>query len=229
MTLVFFNFFVNFLHIYQLQIDPLEINFNPKLNRDLELDRVFSAESAKIVQIVFGHYGVVTCLARSECNITSDCYIASGSQDCTVLLWHWNARSQSIVGEGDQPTPRAVLTGHDQAVSSVVISAELGLVISGSTGTFNVNFGMVKAIPRHTSFNSITSDGPILVHTTFGDLLRSLDSPEGLTAPLNIALSREGFVAAHFPGGHVVSYTANGYRLRHEVHNDKIQVNLQKL
>ncbi|XP_059080572.1 neurobeachin-like isoform X3 [Tigriopus californicus] len=161
--------------------------------------RVFSAESAKIVQIVFGHYGVVTCLARSECNITSDCYIASGSQDCTVLLWHWNARSQSIVGEGDHPTPRAVLTGHDQAVSSVVISAELGLVISGST------------------------DGPILVHTTFGDLLRSLDSPEGLTAPLNIALSREGFVAAHFPGGHVVSYTANGYRLRHEVHNDKIQ------
>ena len=32
------------------------------------------------LQIVFGHYGVVTCLARSECNITSDCYIASGSE-----------------------------------------------------------------------------------------------------------------------------------------------------
>ena len=45
-----------------------------------------------ILQIIFGHYGVVTCLARSECNITSDCYIASGSEDCTVLLWHWNAR-----------------------------------------------------------------------------------------------------------------------------------------
>ncbi len=26
--------------------------------------RVFSSDSAKIVQIVFGHYGVVTCLAR---------------------------------------------------------------------------------------------------------------------------------------------------------------------
>ena len=55
----------------------------------------------------------------------------------TVLLWHWNARSQSIVGEGEHPTPRAVLTGHDQAVSCVVISAELGLVISGSTGKSN--------------------------------------------------------------------------------------------
>lgn len=96
--------------------------------------RVFATESAKIVQIIFGHFGVVTCLARSECNITSDCYIASGSSDCTVLLWHWNARTQSIVGEGEVPTPRATLTGHEQAVTSVVISAELGLVVSGSIG-----------------------------------------------------------------------------------------------
>ena len=53
-----------------------------------------------------------------------------------MLLWHWNARSQSIVGsEGETgPTPRAVLTGHDQPLNCVVISAELGLVISGSTG-----------------------------------------------------------------------------------------------
>jgi len=161
--------------------------------------RVFSADTAKIVQIIFGHFGLVTCLARSECNITSDCYIASGSEDCTVLLWHWNARAQSIVGEGEHPTPRAVLTGHDQPVSCVVISAELGLVISGS------------------------NDGPILVHTTFGDLLRSLDTPPSLSSPSNLVLSREGFVVSNFPNGHVVAFTANGNRLRHEVHNDNIQ------
>ena len=67
------------------------------------------------------------------------------------------------------------------------------------------------------------ADGPILVHTTFGDLLRSLDSPPALTAPLNLALSREGFVVAHFPGGHLAAFTANGNLLRHEMHNDKIQ------
>ena len=61
-------------------------------------------------------------------------FLASGSEDCTVLLWHWNARAQSIVGEADTPTPRAVLTGHDQPVNCVVISAELGLVLSGSSG-----------------------------------------------------------------------------------------------
>ena len=97
---------------------------------------------ARIIQIVFGHYGVVTCLARSECNITSDCYIASGAEDCTVLLWHWNARAQLITGGGgdsmsaggESPTPRATLTGHEQPVTAVMISAELGLVVSGSLG-----------------------------------------------------------------------------------------------
>ncbi|XP_037816261.1 neurobeachin isoform X10 [Lucilia sericata] len=161
--------------------------------------RVFNTESAKIVQIVFGHFGVVTCLARSECNITSDCYIASGSADCTVLLWHWNARTQSIVGEGDVPTPRATLTGHEQAVTSVVISAELGLVVSGST------------------------NGPVLIHTTFGDLLRSLDPPMDFHSPELIAMSREGFIVVNYDKGNVAAYTINGKELRHETHNDNLQ------
>uniref|UniRef100_A0A1B0D3F4 BEACH domain-containing protein n=1 Tax=Phlebotomus papatasi TaxID=29031 RepID=A0A1B0D3F4_PHLPP len=161
--------------------------------------RVFATETAKIVQIVFGHFGVVTCLSRSECNITSDCYIASGSADCTVLLWHWNARTQSIVGEGEVPTPRATLTGHEQAVTSVVISAELGLVVSGSI------------------------NGPVLVHTTFGDLLRSLEAPIEFISPENIAMSREGFIVVNYDKGNVAAYTINGKKLRHESHNDNLQ------
>ncbi|XP_046395262.1 neurobeachin isoform X2 [Ischnura elegans] len=161
--------------------------------------RVFSTETAKIVQIIFGHYGVVTCLSRSECNITSDCYVASGSVDCTVLLWHWNARTQSIVGEGEVPTPRATLTGHDQPVAAVVISAELGLVVSGS------------------------KNGPVLVHTTFGDLLRSLEPPSGFFSPENIAMSREGVIVVNYERGNVAAYTINGKRLRHESYNDNLQ------
>ncbi|XP_048262400.1 neurobeachin isoform X13 [Bombus terrestris] len=161
--------------------------------------RVFSTETAKIVQIVFGHYGVVTCLSRSECNITSDCYIASGSADCTVLLWHWNARTQTIVGEGEAPAPRATLTGHEQPVTAVVISAELGLVVSGSYY------------------------GPVLVHTTFGDLLRSLEAPNGFSSPENISMSREGVIVVNYERGHIAAFTINGKRLRHESHNDNLQ------
>ena len=68
----------------------------PPIQHQFLLCCVFFLPTAKIVQIVFGHYGVVTSLSRSECNITSDCYVASGSHDCTVLLWHWNARTQVL-------------------------------------------------------------------------------------------------------------------------------------
>lgn len=54
---------------------------------------------ARVRQVIYGHKNVITCLARSECNLASDCYIASGSLDCTVLLWHWNARAQAVAGE----------------------------------------------------------------------------------------------------------------------------------
>ncbi|XP_059351407.1 neurobeachin-like isoform X3 [Daphnia carinata] len=161
--------------------------------------RVFTTDTAKIAQIVYGHFGIVTCLSRSECNITSDCYIASGSEDCTVLLWHWNARTQTIVGESaDCPTPRAALTGHESAITSVAVSAEMGLVVSGSQG------------------------GLVLVHTTFGDLLRSLEPRESYGSPQNIVLSREALAAVHYQKGNIVTYTVNGKTMRHVNHSDNI-------
>lgn len=164
--------------------------------------RVFSTDSAKIVQIVYGHFGVVTCLARSECNITSDCYVASGSDDCTVLLWHWNARTQAIAGDNanpDTPTPRATLTGHENEVTCIVVSAELGLVVSGSKG------------------------GPVLVHTTSGDLLRSLEAPADFGQPELCSLSREGLVVVCYGVGNLANFTVNGRRLHYLSHHDNIQ------
>jgi hypothetical protein len=49
---------------------------------------------------VFGHWDVVTCLARSESYIGGNCYILSGSRDATLLLWYWNGKSSGI---GDNP------------------------------------------------------------------------------------------------------------------------------
>ncbi|XP_045489348.1 neurobeachin isoform X6 [Pieris rapae] len=161
--------------------------------------RVFSTDTGKIVQIIFGHYGVVTCVARSECNITSDCYIASGSEDCTVLLWHWSARAGGIVGEGDTPAPRVTLTGHEAAVVAVLVSAELGLVVSAS------------------------ADGPVLVHTTFGEALRSLEAGSGASSPQQLALSREGVVVVAYRKGHLAAFSLNGRLLRRETHADRFR------
>lgn len=164
--------------------------------------RVYSTENSKILQVIFGHFDIVTCLARSECNVTSDCYVASGSADCTVLLWHWNARTQSIVGEGDVPTPRATLTGHESSIVCVTISAELGLVVSAS------------------------EDGAILLHTNFGDLLRSLEVSTIHLLPENICLSREGIIIATYKMGHIAAFTLNGKMLKHETHDDNILVSI---
>ncbi|KAJ8399233.1 hypothetical protein AAFF_G00412710 [Aldrovandia affinis] len=77
--------------------------------------RVYSADSGKLAQIVFGHWDVVTCLARSESYIGGDCYVLSGARDATLLLWYWNGKNCSIgesagsvaPGSGSACTPGA--------------------------------------------------------------------------------------------------------------------------
>nr|XP_027200163.1 neurobeachin-like [Dermatophagoides pteronyssinus] len=98
--------------------------------------RVYSTETGRITQIVYGHKSVVTCIARSECNIVSDFYVCSGSQDCSVLLWTWNAKYSQIEGNGcfhsSNPLPKLTLCGHQSPITSLLISAELGIIVSSS-------------------------------------------------------------------------------------------------
>lgn len=65
----------------------------------------------------------------------------------------------------------------------------------------------------------------MLVHTTFGDLLRSLEAPDDFLSPENITMSREGFIVVNYDEGNVAAFTINGRLLRHESHNDNLQVN----
>ncbi|XP_068507524.1 neurobeachin isoform X1 [Syngnathus scovelli] len=156
--------------------------------------RVYSSETGKLTQIVFGHWDVVTCLARSESYIGGDCYIVSGSRDATLLLWYWSGRHH-IIGDnpvnGDYPAPRAVLTGHDQEVACVAVCAELGLVISGA------------------------KDGPCLVHTITGDLLRALEAPESWRQPRLISVSSEGHCIVYYERGRFCNFSVNGKLLAH--------------
>uniref|UniRef100_A0A8C1VTS4 Neurobeachin a n=1 Tax=Cyprinus carpio TaxID=7962 RepID=A0A8C1VTS4_CYPCA len=154
--------------------------------------RVYSTETGKLTQIVFGHWDVVTCLARSESYIGGDCYIVSGSRDATLLLWYWSGRHH-IIGDNPNNTPRAVLTGHDHEVVCVSVCAELGLVISG---------------------------GPCLVHTITGDLLRALEGPENCLQPRLISVSSEGHCIIYYERGHFCNFSINGKLLAQMEIND---------
>ncbi|XP_030632108.1 neurobeachin isoform X2 [Chanos chanos] len=151
--------------------------------------RVYSSETGKLTQIVFGHWDVVTCLARSESYIGGDCYVVSGSRDATLLLWYWSGRHH-IIGDNpnnsDYPAPRAVLTGHDHEVVCVSVCAELGLVISGAR------------------------EGPCLVHTITGDLLRALEGPDNCVFPRLISVSSEGHCIIYYERGQFCNFSING-------------------
>ncbi|CAJ1065088.1 neurobeachin [Xyrichtys novacula] len=161
--------------------------------------RVYSSETGKLTQIVFGHWDVVTCLARSESYIGGDCYIVSGSRDATLLLWYWSGRHH-IIGDNpnncDYPAPRAVLTGHDQEVVCVAVCAELGLVISGA------------------------KEGPCLVHTITGDLLRALEGPDHFQCPRLITVSSEGHCIINYERGRFCNFSINGKLLAQMEVND---------
>ncbi|KAM8905556.1 neurobeachin isoform 2-T2 [Spinachia spinachia] len=161
--------------------------------------RVYSSETGKLTQIVFGHWDVVTCLARSESYIGGDCYIVSGSRDATLLLWYWSGRHH-IIGDNpnnsDYPAPRAVLTGHDQEVVCVSVCAELGLVISGA------------------------KEGPCLVHTITGDLLRALEGTDYYQCPRLISVSSEGHCIIYYERGHFCNFSINGKLLAQMEVND---------
>lgn len=54
--------------------------------------------------------------------------------------------------------------------------------------------------------------------------MRSLDAPEEFLSPENITMSREGFIVVNYDEGNVAAFTINGRLLRHESHNDNLQV-----
>uniref|UniRef100_A0A672ZS73 Neurobeachin n=1 Tax=Sphaeramia orbicularis TaxID=375764 RepID=A0A672ZS73_9TELE len=165
--------------------------------------RVYSTDTGKLTQIVFGHRDVVTCLARSESYIGGDCYILSGSRDATLLLWYWNGKHSSI-GEspGKFTTPRAILTGHDCEVTCASVCAELGLVISGC------------------------KEGPCLIHSMNGDLLRTLEGPEHCMRPRLIQSSTEGHCMIYYDKGLFCLFSVNGKLLGHMEVDDSIKAML---
>ena len=95
-----------------------------------------------MVQSVAHHRDVVTSIALSADGLV----LVTGSRDATVAVWRVAAAAAGDDGAGPfssdsgggggwpvaGPTPLHVLVGHDDAVSGVAVSTDLGLVLSGS-------------------------------------------------------------------------------------------------
>uniref|UniRef100_F6X056 Uncharacterized protein n=1 Tax=Ciona intestinalis TaxID=7719 RepID=F6X056_CIOIN len=169
--------------------------------------RVVFTETGALHQVVFGHWDVVTCISRSETYIGGDCYFVTGSRDATLMLWYWSGRRHLIVGDSntlnENPTARATLTGHDTEITCAAVCAELGLIASGSL------------------------EGPILLHTITGDLLRSLEpdlAPDsGDLGIQTLLFMSEGMVIASYKQGLLCNFTMNGRNLSSKMIDDNIK------
>lgn len=76
-----------------------------------------------------------------HCLLTLKCIALSSQFLCKLNLFYWTLIHSGLLAcphdndddNNDQvPTPRAILTGHEHTITCAVISAELGLVISGA-------------------------------------------------------------------------------------------------
>lgn len=71
--------------------------------------------------------------------------------------------------------------------------------------------------------------GPVLIHTTQGDLLRCLEPPSNYTNPRILLMSRDCFVVVCFDKGDLCLFSASGRLLKQQKTDMQIGVrNLKK-
>ncbi|XP_010218713.1 PREDICTED: neurobeachin-like protein 1 [Tinamus guttatus] len=133
--------------------------------------RVTSLTKGKLVGQHIRHMDIVTCLAIDYCGI----HLISGSRDTTCMIWQ--IVQQGGVPVGLAPKPLQILYGHTDEVSSVGISTELDMAVSGS------------------------KDGTVIIRTVRkGQYMRTLRPPCESSLLLNVpnlAVSWEGHIVVH--------------------------------
>ena len=67
-------------------------------------------------------------------------------------------------------------------------------------------------------------EGPCLIHSMNGDLLRTLEGPEGCVRPRLIQASTEGHCMVYYDKGHFCLFSVNGKLLGHHELEDSIKV-----
>lgn len=68
------------------------------------------------------------------------------------------------------------------------------------------------------------TEGPCLVHTITGDLLRALEGPENCLRPRLISVSSEGHCIIYYERGHFCNFSINGKLLAQMEINDSTRV-----
>ena len=144
--------------------------------------QVTHLDTGRTIQAVKQHSDVITCIALENDNDIA--YLVTGSADCTLQVWE--VSSGAPLGS----TPLHILYGHDDTVTTVSISCELNVVVSGSNdGTI-----IVHNLREGTYVRSITAQAASLASTVLSTLRHSPSRPKS-SLPEDMPPIRKG--AAH--------------------------------
>ncbi|XP_053554652.1 neurobeachin-like protein 1 isoform X2 [Bombina bombina] len=167
--------------------------------------RVTSLTKGKVIGHHIRHMDVVTCLSTDYCGI----HLISGSRDTTCMIWQIGQQSG---GSGDiSAKPVQILYGHTDEISSVSISTELDMAVSGAR------------------------DGTVIIHSIRrGQYMMTLKPPHEssllFTIP-NLVVSWDGHIVVHSSIEGKVSlknkntlhlYSVNGKYLKSEILNEDV-------
>ncbi|CAF1302983.1 unnamed protein product [Rotaria sp. Silwood1] len=95
------------------------------------------------------------------------------------------------------PSPAAILTGHDREITCLWISAELGIVLSGSEQSL------------------------VLQHTLNGDILRSFENSSKISTPRLLLPSNDDDIIVCYDRSKLCLYTLSGKLMRQAIFEDE--------
>lgn len=169
--------------------------------------RITSIETGKLVQSVNQHSDVVTCVAWTQ--DFGKYWVVTGSRDCTVMVWDLGAADK------DSPLsahPLQVLYGHNDAISTVALSAEHDVVLSGSAdGTIIIHTlreGIYTRSIVVDSTKAVFSEN-IPVNSTGLTRIPSLVPEDSSTARQQTSSKRVTWIGYSSTEGLIIAYCAD--------------------
>uniref|UniRef100_A0A6B2L2B5 Neurobeachin beta-propeller domain-containing protein n=1 Tax=Arcella intermedia TaxID=1963864 RepID=A0A6B2L2B5_9EUKA len=85
--------------------------------------------SGAVISQIGEHKDVVSCMGISD----DGTILATGSLDCTCLIWETSSFDQKTLTRDELPKPKLILYGQDRPINCVDVSTDLDLVITGSS------------------------------------------------------------------------------------------------
>lgn len=166
-----------------------------------------SIDSGRLLQSVAVHKDAVTCLT-----LTSEfgrSWLVTGSRDCTLMIWEIQSNREMPLAD----SPLHILYGHDDAVTSVSVNAELDVVVSGSVdGTVIVHSLRDGSYIRTILIGSPTRN---MSHVTISTANSSTTATAVAASTRRrihwVCITREGYIVVYLIDELLLcTYTVNG-------------------